>query len=121
VALALGVGAILVCAQLTSYYLAIFSLFGLLWLRQRWIGCALVTAAWASCVIPSSLLRWDDDRYVAISALFLFVAVAATVALARATPTPTPAPLPSPAPTPKSARAAPARPRGRRARGRRGG
>ncbi len=115
VALALGTGAIFVCAQLTSYYLAILSLFGLLWLRQRWIGCALVTAAWASCVIPSSLLRWDDDRYVAISALFLLVIVAATAALARATPPPVPVS------TPKRAAAATVPPRARRARGRRGG
>jgi hypothetical protein len=119
VALVLGTGAVLVLAQLTSYYLALLALLGLLWLRQRWVGWAMAAAAWASCVVPSQLLRWDDQRYVAISALWLALVVLITAMAAWGKDDAPPAAPASMAAPVKTTAAAP-RQRGARKKPRRG-
>jgi hypothetical protein len=83
VALTLGTGLIIFAAQLTCYYFIGFIAFALLWPYLSWSGWALAMVSFASCQIPLGLLGWDDDRYVAISLVYIVFACAVTAALAR--------------------------------------
>jgi hypothetical protein len=83
VALALGVGFILVATQLTCYYFIVFLALGVLWPYVRWSGAPLLWASAASAWNPWGLLPMDDDRYVAISVVYLVLVVMLTGWLAR--------------------------------------
>lgn len=83
VALVAGVGLILVAVEITCYYFIVFLAFALLWDRLRWSGFALAVASALSCAIPSFWTRWDYDRHVDISAVYLVFVVVVTAALAR--------------------------------------
>jgi hypothetical protein len=83
VALVLGTGLIIFAAQLTSYYFIAFIAYGLLWPYLKWSGWALALVSYLSCQIPLAVLGWDDERYVAISIVYILFVLAVTVALAR--------------------------------------
>ena len=83
IALVLGTGLIIFAAQLTCYYFIGWLAFGLLWPYLKWSGWALALVSYLSCQIPLAFLGWDDERYVAISIVYILFALAVTVALAR--------------------------------------
>ncbi len=83
VALTLGTGLIIFAAQLTCYYFIAFVAFGLLWPYLPWSGWALALVSYLSGQIPLALLAWDDERYVAVSAVYIVFVLAVTTALAR--------------------------------------
>lgn len=83
VALTLGTGLIIFAAQLTCYYFIAFIAFALLWPYLPWSGWALALLSYLSCQIPLALLRWDDERYVAISIAYILFVLAVTAALTR--------------------------------------
>jgi hypothetical protein len=93
VGLTLGTGLIIFAAQLTSYYFIAFLAFGLLWPYLKWSGWALSLTSAISCWIPLRFLGWDDDRYVAISIVYILFVLAVTGALAHVSSVP-PAPCP---------------------------
>lgn len=93
VALTLGVGLILFSAQLTSYYFIVMLAYATLWPVLRWSGCALAVVCAASCWISAHWLGWDDERYVAISLLYLVFILGVTAAMTRFS---SEAPAPSP-------------------------
>jgi hypothetical protein len=85
VALVLGVALIPVALQLTCYYYALFSVFGLLSARAKWIGPTLCGLAAAS-IVAASLSRSDEDVYTMESTLvvlyvigLIFVMIATSV------------------------------------------
>ena len=55
----------------------------LLWPYLKWSGWALALVSYLSCQIPLALLGWDDERYVAISIVYILFVLAVTAALAR--------------------------------------
>lgn len=73
--LALGVGLLPIVTNLTSYYYAALLIFGLLWIRSRWVGTALCAVSAVTCV---SRVVWknDDDVYMAISVLVVGYSIA---------------------------------------------
>jgi hypothetical protein len=83
VALTLGVGLILFSAQLTCYYFIVWLAYATLWPLLRWSGWALALTSAATCWIPNHAIGWDDERYVAISIVYIVFALAVTTGLAR--------------------------------------
>lgn len=84
IALVVGVGLILVCAELTCYYFIGLLALGLLWPYIGWSGAALLVTSALSCWIPNYLIGWDDVRYVVISVIDLALLTALTIWLAKA-------------------------------------
>ena len=64
-----------------------------LWPLQRWTGVALAVLSAVSCWIPLHWLGWDDERYVAISVVYLAFILGVTTLMARFS---SEAPAPSP-------------------------
>ena len=79
VALALGIGAIPIAAELTGYYHSILLGFGLLWIRRESVGaalCALSALGWAM----ADIFQWTDEILTWISlATAVFVTYATAV------------------------------------------
>ncbi|HEY2743707.1 MAG TPA: hypothetical protein VGL86_03760 [Polyangia bacterium] len=101
IALTLGTGLIIFAAQLTCYYFIGFLAFAFLWPYIPWSGAALALVSYWSCQIPLALLGWDDERYVAISGVYILFVLAVTATLAFVSGEP---PAPSPKTIEKGAR-----------------
>jgi hypothetical protein len=81
VALVLGGGLIAVGAELTSYYYAVFLIFGLLWVHDQWAGVGLCLLSALTSVVPV-LWSGEDAVYAVISAVVVLYVIAATGHLA---------------------------------------
>jgi hypothetical protein len=68
--------------ELTCYYYAFFTVFGLLWPDHPWAGAALCALAAATNVIPA-LMDADDVAFVLQSVLCLAFVTGLTLAFAR--------------------------------------
>ena len=78
VALVMGVTLIPVALQITCYYYAVFSLFGLLSAKSRTSG-AMVCGLAALSILASGVSKSDEDIYTIESALVFLFAVAVTI------------------------------------------
>lgn len=81
VALVLGVGAIPILTDMASYYFCILMVFAMLWRRMPTTGIGLTVTLFLTSVIPA-LLDQDDERYTAISVVYLVFIVSVTAAFA---------------------------------------
>lgn len=82
VALVLGVGAIPILSDMASYYFCVLLAFALLWRRLPLSGIALTVTLLFTALIPA-LFEFDDERYTAISVVYLAFIVATTALIAR--------------------------------------
>jgi hypothetical protein len=81
VALVLGVGAIPILSDLASYYLCVMLAFALLWRRLPSAGIWLTVTLFLTAIIPA-LFDLDDERYTAISVVYVVFIVTVTGMLA---------------------------------------
>ena len=81
VALVLGVGAIPVLSDMASYYFSVLLAFALLWRRLPVAGIGLAFTAFLTAIMPA-VLEFDDERYTAISVVYLLFIVGVTAAIA---------------------------------------
>jgi hypothetical protein len=87
VALALGIGAIPIAAELTGYYHSILLGFGLLWIRRESVGaalCALSALGWGM----AEVFQWTDEILTWISLATAVFVTYATAAFCLGTRTP---------------------------------
>jgi hypothetical protein len=86
VALVLGVGAIPILSDMASYYFSVLLAYALLWPRLPLIGPALTATVFLCSIVPA-IFRSEDERYLAISVIYLLfiVAVTGTIASQRQT------------------------------------
>ena len=75
VVLVLGIGAIPILSELTSYYYSILLGLAFLWPRHQIAGIGLAATALLTALVPA-VLAADDDRYTAISAIIVLFVVA---------------------------------------------
>jgi hypothetical protein len=81
-ALALGVGAIPVFADLTCYYYSVLAVMGFLWLKERAAGLLLVAFSFLTG-LTALVVKTDDVTYAIVSALLLAFVVASWSLFAR--------------------------------------
>jgi len=81
----LGIGLVVVCAQIGSYYYALLVGYGLLAARFDLLGPALLLGAAASLAVADVVTGSSDVVFVALSALWTAFAVAATALAVRGT------------------------------------
>jgi hypothetical protein len=81
-ALVLGIGAIPILTEVSSYYYSVLLCCALLWQSYKNAGVLLAATAFLSAITPA-VLTFDDERYTAISAVCVVFVVATTAALAR--------------------------------------
>lgn len=82
IALVMGIGAIPVLTELTSYYYVMLLAFAFLWPRYPSAGIGLTLTALLTTLAPA-LLRAEDDRYTLISACIVVFVLAVTYAVGR--------------------------------------
>lgn len=82
VALVLGAGVLVFGFELTCYYYAVVTVFGLLWPTYRWAGAGLCALA-AATNIPAGLTDADDLVFLVESILCVAFVAGITLALAR--------------------------------------
>ena len=86
VALVLGAGVLAFGLELTCYYYAFVTVFGLLWPTHRWAGVALCALA-AATNLPAGLTDANDLVFLAESVLCLVFVAGLTFAFARSSRT----------------------------------
>lgn len=87
----LGVGLVVIAAQIGAYYYALLLGYGLLAQRFAWLGPALLLASAASigiAEVAEDAARSYDAAFVALSAFWMLFAIAATAAAVFARPEP---------------------------------
>jgi len=89
VALALGVGMIPVCSELTCYYYSVFLILGFLWAEQRAVGIALLFLSAFTCLASQVRPMEDESFYwISIAVLLFFAFAAVVIGRARKEPEP---------------------------------
>jgi hypothetical protein len=82
VALALGVGMIVMAADLTSYYYSFGLAFGLLHSKRAWTGVLTCLLGSVPCLLAATpWWAWDDERYTWLSLAYVLAVVGLTGAM----------------------------------------
>ncbi len=94
VALALGVGMIPVCSELTCYYYSVFLILGFLWAEERAVGIALLLLSALTCLLSQVRPMEDESFYwISIAVLLFFAFACVAIGRARKPPEALPAPV----------------------------